>query len=434
MNRVTRALRPVLAVSATLGVVATSACGDDSGEQTTLVFLNAHAGAYEPVAEAFEENNPGVDIELQSVPFDQLVAQTQARLASGDTSIDIVSVDPPRLANMVDQGFLTNESEYLPQMQDTVSEVGINSVTADGDQWAYPLWTSDNFLFYNKKALAQAGVEAPGPRAEDRLTWEQVLADARTVMESEATRYGFAIEQVDRYYALQPMLESGGAGSGLSGQDQLTPQVDTQQWQQFGQWYQDLYAGGISPRGVSPEQMPDLFMTGQVAYFLAGPAQIGQFQDGDFADNWGMAPHPHFADGEVVTPTDSWAIGISATSENKELAREFVQFATLDPEGAALASSVESLPPVNTEALPAYLDYLADVAPEQTSGFEDLLTIDSERYARHRPTSVGYVQFEDTMNSAFADIRNGGDVADVLAEAQSTLTRQLGRQRELSEG
>lgn len=403
--------------------------GDDSN---TLTFLNAHSGAYDSVAKAFEKKHPGVHIALQSVPFEQLVEQIQARLASGDSSIDILSVDPPRLAGMVEQGFLTDESAALPQMQANTSETSIHSITADEKQWAYPLWTSDNFLFYNRDALERTGVEPPGRTDAERMTWQAVLEVARTVIDAGETRYGLAMDQVNRYYSLQPLLESSGAGPGLTGPDNLTPEVTTDAWTHFGTWYRELFASGIIPRGVEPAQMVDLFRSGQAAFMQGGASALIPLAEGEFADSWDMAPLPYFDGGPVVTPTDSWAIGISAFSRKTELAREFVRFATLDPEGARLSSSSFGLPPVNTEAFDAYVDDMERLAPEQTVAYAELFTTDSEQHARHRPTSVGYVQFETEINHAFTDISTGADVGAVLHGTQATLERQLERRRELS--
>jgi multiple sugar transport system substrate-binding protein len=157
------------------------ACGaPESGRaSTTISFLNPHPGAYDALIADFEKQNPTIRVEQQSVPFDQMVSQTQARLASRDRSIDVVSVDPPRLAGMVAQGFLTDESAALPRLKASASAVGVDLVVVDGRLHAYPLWTSDAYLFYNRDALMKAGLPFPGPVDADRLTWEQVLDGAR---------------------------------------------------------------------------------------------------------------------------------------------------------------------------------------------------------------------------------------------------------------
>ncbi|WP_190816789.1 ABC transporter substrate-binding protein [Saccharopolyspora pogona] len=426
-----RILRRIAAAVVGLVAVAGCAAAPQGNEPETISFLNPHPGAYDAVIAEFERRNPDIRVEQQSVPFDQLVSQTQARLASGDTSIDVVSVDPPRLAGMVAQGFLTDESAARPELEAEVSAVGINSVTVDGKPRAYPLWTSDNFLLYNRDALAKAGVAIPGPKAPDRLTWEQVLAGAQRVVDSGAARYGFGIDQVDRYYSMQPILMSMGAGAGLEGPDNLAAAVNTDAWKRFGHWYGSLYSEGLAPRGVEPSQMADLFVSGQVAFYLTGASSISKIAKSGLAGRWGIAPVPNFQGGPIVTPTDSWGVGISAFSEKQDAARRFAQFVTLDPAGSALASQKLNLPPVNKAAFPAYLKYLAKVAPDATASVGDLLATDA-RYAQRRPISVGYVQFETTMNKAFTDIRKGGDVNAVLDTAQNTLTRQLSRQREIA--
>jgi multiple sugar transport system substrate-binding protein len=417
-----------------LGLVVGCGAPDDSQASTTISFLNPHPGAYDELIADFEKQNPTIRVEQQSVPFDQMVSQTQARLASKDRSIDVVSVDPPRLAGMVAQGFLTDESAALPRLKTSASAVGVDSVVVGGHLRAYPLWTSDAFLFYNRDALVKAGVPFPGPRDADRLTWEQVLGEARRVLNAGEVRYGLGIEQIDRYYALQPILMSMGASSGLEGPDNLTVSVNTAEWKQFGRWYSDLHVQGLAPRGVDPEQMPDLFISGQLAFYLTGPATITQIASSKLAGHWGIAPMPHFAGKPIVTPTDSWAVGISAFSKKQDAARQFVQFMTLRADGVIAASQTMNWPPVNTAAMSSYLNYLHQIAPAETSHLGELLETDLQRYAQHRPKSVGYVQFETTMNKAFADLRNGLDVDSVLDGAQSALTRQLNRERVLAGG
>lgn len=411
------------------GALALAACGDTSSDgPTTITFLHAHQDAFDDAVAAFEAANPDIKIEQEAVPFNQMISQVQARLGAGDDSLDVVAVDPPRLPNMVSQEFLDPVSdEASSQMSEVVSEVGFNSVTWEDGQWAYPVWTSDNLLFYNKSALAAAGVDEPSGSPEERMTWEQVLDDAQTVIEAGAAEYGFGIEQVNRYYALQPIIMSMGAGAGLEGDFGLEPSVNTTEWKAFGKWYGELFEAGISPQGVNPEQMPTLFQSGQLAYFLAGPTFITEFETSEIAGNWGMAPHPYFESGEVVTPTDSWAVGVSAHSAKKEAAHAFAEFATLTPEGASLMSANDNLPPVHAEAYDEFISRLTGVAGDTVMHLDEILTVDSEEHAVHRPSSVGYVDFETTMNDAFSDIANGGDVGQILDTAQDALVRQLER-------
>lgn len=410
-------------------VIALTGCSTSSGEAdgvTTVNFLNPHSGKYDALIAQFEDQNPGIKIEQQSVPYDELVSQVQARLSEQDDTIDVLAADPPRIANMVDQGFLTDESDALPEMQAAFTETGIESVSIDGVPYAYPMWTSDNFLFYNVDVLTRAGVPLPGATDADRLTFEQVVDYSRQIVESGAATYGFGIEQPDRYYALQPIAMGLGAGSGLEGEGNLTPAVATPEWQEFGQWYQDLFTEGLSPKGVDTSGMPDLLMSGEIGYLLANPVILNDVVD-RLGDGWGVAPHPYFEGRDVVTPTDSWAFGISAFSKNQDAARTFVQFLTMNPEGIKTVTADLPFPPVATAGMSAYQDYLNDLAPEQTANLISVLEVDNAEHAVQRPQSIGFVQFETVMNKVFDDIRNGADVEEALTAAQADLERQLDR-------
>lgn len=400
---------------------------DAGDEKVTLTLLQASgAETWQPVIDLYEEQNPNVTIEQEVVPFSELIAQTQARLGGGDSSIDLIATDPPRLPSMVSRGFLSDVSSDLPAMEESLLPAAISSVTWEDKQYAYPIWTSDMFLFYNMDLLDAAGVEHPGQDDASRLTWEQVTAGAADAV-AEGAANGLQFEQVDRFYPLQPEIASLGGGPGLEGDDSLTPNVNSKGWLKFGDWYSTIHADGIAPRGVDATQTTELFTSGQLAYFISVPGRITDFQASGLKDNWGMAPLPYFEGGEVVTPTDSWSVGVSAFGEHQEASKDFARFATLTLDGALALSSVYALPPAHNDALPAYMDRINALAPEATSGYAELFAIDTAEHAVHRPSSIGYVEFETLISKAFADIRNGGDVKTILDSAQDSLERQLGQ-------
>ena len=393
-------------------------------EVATITFVTPHQGVFDDAVAAFEKVHPNITVELQVIPFAEVAAQTQARLGAKDTSIDVIAVDPPKLPGMAEKGFFLDVSADKSTMDEELTAGGVNSVTWNDHQYGYPLWTSDNFLFYNKALLEAAGITPPGAGNADRWTWDETLEAAQKAQAAGA-QYGFAFEQVDAYYAMQPVIESMGGGSGLTGDGNLTPEVDSKGWQKFGAWYGDLYESGLSPRGIASAQMPDLFKSGSVAFYIAGPARITDLQNSDLKDGWGMAPLPYEAGGDVVTPTDSWAVAVSAYSEHTAAAQEFARYLSLDADGAESISTKFNLPPVNQKAYPKYIHYITGIAPEQTAQYGNLLTSDSDENAERRPSSIAYVDFETVVNKTLADIRNGGDSAQLLTTAQADLERQL---------
>lgn len=421
------ALCLVLGLSGCIGRTSSTVGPDGS---ITIRFLHAHGDdTFLPAIEEFERQNPKIHVEQQPVPFDDLNAQVQARVGSEDTSIDVYAADPPRIPAQAERGFLLDLSSDRAGIERAVSRASLNSVTWKGKIWGYPIWTSSSFLLYNKGLLRKAGIPEPGHGPADRLTWEQVVADGKKAQRAGA-RYGLGFDQVDRYYQLQPLFESAGAGPGLRGKGNLTPDVDSAKWRKVARWYAGLHEDGLAPRGIPPEQMPSAFMSGQVAFFLGGPGKLDEFLTTDGLD-FGIAPHPSFAGGTPASPTDSWSVGVSAYSEHPGAAKKFARFLSLDTKGAALAVSEVTLPPVNKVAYRRYVADYVRKGGQSLAGFDELLNGEITDTAVHRPRSVGYVDFETQLNKTFSDIRNGGDVDELLDKANDRLDDLMKRYREL---
>ncbi|GAA3534441.1 extracellular solute-binding protein [Nonomuraea rosea] len=417
-------------------VLAATACVGRTSETTAadgtriIRFLHSQpTGTFAEAIKLFEARHPDVHVEEQPVPFDDLNAQVQARVGAQDSSIDVFAADPPRVPSQASRGFLVDVSDDSQAIEQAVVEPALDSVSWNGKVWAYPLWTSSSFLFYNKDLLAKAGVEAPGPAADDRLTWEQVVAQAGAAQRAGA-RYGVGFDQVDRYFQLQPVLASAGAGDGLTGPGGLRPDVDNAGWKRVMDWYAGLHSTRLAPRGIDPQQMPDVFASGQLAYFVGGPGRIGQFVKAKGL-RFGVAPHPYFAGGKPVTPTDSWAVGISAYSAHPQDARAFARFLSLDSAGALATTGKQTLPPANKVAYDRYVARTVQNGGDSVTGFKELLGHELNTTARHRPRTVGYVDFETTINKTFSDIRNGADVPESLRNAQEQLDQLLERYRDL---
>lgn len=374
---------------------------------------------FAPVIAGFEAANPGDKVKYTQVPFDQLSSTLQQRLAAKDSTIDVYTVDQPNIPQLAAQGFLEDLSELRSKEKAATSEAQYEINLYNGKMWALSVWNSTQLLFYNKDALAKAGVTPPTAEPDQRWTWEQTEQAARAA-QAAGIKSGLLLEQVEAYYQLQPLMESLGGGSGITGKDMLTPAVETAGWQKAMQWYADSFASGLSPRGVGGFQTSPVFSNGDVAFFVGGPWDVGNFaQNAKF--DWGIAPMPYFEGGKKVTPTGSWSWGINPASKKKDLAKRFLEYAALNPEGNLLTAKNTTIIPSVTAAQKKYLPSLEALGGAHSAGAEKLVSYEVTHTALARPVSVGYVQFDSVMGKAFADIRNGADVKSRLAQATQQL-------------
>lgn len=399
-----------------------SASGDSGSAEGsgTVQFLGPEDPAtFAPVIEAFEAEHPDITIEYTQVPFDQYSSTLQQRLGAKDDTIDVYAVDQPNLSQLAAQGFLEDLSDLEDQAKAATSEAQYEINLYDGKMWALSVWNSTQLMFYNRDALAAAGIEAPSADPAQRWTWEQTV-EAGKAAQAAGIQYGLLLEQVEAYYQLQPLAESLGGGSGITGDDMLSVDVTNDGWVQAMDWYGETFASGLSPRGVGGFQTAPVFSDGNLAFFVGGPWDVGRMAS-DATFDWGVAPMPYFDGGEVATPTGSWSWGVNTASKNTEAAREFVEFAALDPAGALATTEATTIIPANSEAAAKYLPGLEELGGEHAAGVAELMTYEIENTAVPRPVSVGYVQFESAMNTAFADIRNGSDAAERLAKAETQI-------------
>lgn len=407
------------------GLLAVASAMPAAAQQVTLNFLTAEPPeVYEAAIAAFEAKNPDIKVAYERVPFDSMNAQVEARLSAQDPSIDVYAVDSPRVPAMASRGYLLNSEPWRAQIDAVTNEAGRSAITYNGEYWALPLWTSTQMLFYNQDLLDKAGIPAPSAAEADRMTWEQTVELAKKAQAAGAT-WGLILEQVDRYYQLQALFESSGAGSGLTGPDLLTPDLTNPKWIETAEWYKGLFDDGISPRGVPSEQINALFTDGQMAFYVGGPWNLNRFSASGV--KYGVAAVPYFEGGKPVTPTGSWAVGISPFTDQMDAAKKFIEFISLDPEGSYLTVSQNPIPPVNLEAYKTYIDKLATFDPVVGPQVKEVMTYELANSAISRPRSVGYVAFEEIMNRAFSDIRNGAEVGPTLEAAQAQLTSSLSR-------
>lgn len=426
--------------STSLVALALTACGGGSSgtgstdgaapagltEPTSPVTITYAGAAYDatqikPVLDAFHQQHPNITVKYEAVPFDDFNSVLAARLTNSSDAIDVFDTDMPRTAAYAQRGWLADLSKTFPDLASVVDPASLKAATVDGKLVAMPYQTSTNILYYNKKLLAAAGVADPSADPSQRMTWEDVTADAQKAKTAGA-KYGLVFDQIDRYYQLEPLAISAGGGPGGKGDGNLTPDVTNEGWTKAFTWYGKLFADGLSPRGVAVADTPNIFAAGQTAFYVGGPWWGTQFT-GEKDLDFGVAPFPAFAGGQASTPTGGWSLGLNPkdTADKANAAAIFMKFFGIDNGGYAQYLTALAVPPSNLQGSAKF--YGSDVFKDpRFAGAVDLMRSDLASTATLRLQSVGYVEFEDIMTKTFDDIINGTDATTALASASSQLT------------
>ena len=152
---------------ATAGIVAVAAlalsgcaAGDagDDGEvtitYTNFISNDGNEENLQKIVDAFEEENPGVTVEVTTLPYADYGTALQTDLAAGTVS-DVFDIEYANYAQYQANGVLAELSVEEP---DAYRQSVLEAYQTDGVQYALPSSFSTVVLFYNRDLFDAAGL------------------------------------------------------------------------------------------------------------------------------------------------------------------------------------------------------------------------------------------------------------------------------------
>lgn len=397
--------------------------GSAANEKIKLSFL-AHSN-YETglthVIEAFEQEHPDIEVNLELAPFSQLMESIEIKLGAATSDVDVLFVDSPLVVNYSVKDYLEPLDNLLPSdARQNWTDSAVETVSYNGSLMAAPMNNSSQVLYYNKAILQDRGVALPGQ--DERLTWEQIVEMAKelTYNDGEKQIYGFSFDRVDTSFQFLPLAQSLGAA--MLSEDGLTATGYTNSPEaiQAFQFYYDLYnTWGVSPK-ISQDESLDYFISGNVAMFAGLSHNLPKLVESGL--DFGVSLFPYFEGGKIATPTGSWNIGISKYSEKKEAAAKFVEFLTL---GGGVDIMVDK-----GGIFPVHVDQLNKIMTDpEYSEFPNVVTKiaaeESQTTAAPRPKTPGYLDWDTNVSKALGEIKNGADPKSTIDSAVQVIDNLL---------
>lgn len=374
-----------------------------------------------PLMTGFEQRNPRIKLAVERIPFNQIFQTLEVRLNARNADPDIYICDSPLTASYAARGHLMELDSIIDR--NLFSPSALAAASYNGKIYSAPFGSSMQLLFYNKALFREAGVEPPSADPARRWTWEQLVEAGRKLTNQQANRWGFVFEQTERPYQLLPFGQSLG-GKALSDDGfRATGFLDQQPFVDGFTFMQRMYTDWrVSPPGVfDPNVPPEMFGTGRVAMLIAGTFHMDSLAQRYPNLEWGVAPHPYFANGRPVTPTGAWHIGANPRTQRREQVLTFMRDMLSEP--------VQ----IQWFGLRPYPPVLRSVWTSQAQTFNS----DGWRITRHeldntaipRPATPGFREYEDVLRVALRDIQTGSDVRTALTQAAQRIDREMQKYR-----
>jgi ABC-type glycerol-3-phosphate transport system substrate-binding protein len=173
--------RGVAGTAATLVAVGTlAACGGGSsgGTPTLTWYINPDNGGQAKIAAACSDaSNGAYTIETSVLPrnSDAQREQLVRRLAAGDNSIDLMSLDVVFAPELAQAGFLAPvPDDVASAVSEGVVPGALKSATWNDQLVAVPFWANTQLLWYRKSVAKAAGLDMTQP-----VTWDQLVTAAQ---------------------------------------------------------------------------------------------------------------------------------------------------------------------------------------------------------------------------------------------------------------
>jgi multiple sugar transport system substrate-binding protein len=386
----------------------------DGKQDVTITYSNfisndGNEENLEKIVKAFEKENPGVTVDVTTLPYGDYGTALQTDLAAG-TVADVFDMEYSNFASYLANGVLAempvgNPDAYDPSL--------IESYQSEGTQYALPSSFSTVVTFYNADLFDAAGVEYPTAD----WTWADERAAAEKLTDAGAGVWGS--HQPVSFYEYYKVLAQNGRS--FLNEDGTAVAFNTPEGIEAAEWLVGK-SGTVMPTIEEGQGTADfdtnLFKDGKLAMLHTGIWMFGAFADAPFA--WDIAVEP--GNKEQASAVFSNAVGVSAESENVEAAAKWAEFLTSSSTMVDVRLDAGwELPPVSDEA--ALATYLEKDTPANRQAVFDSL----EGIALPPVVAKGQAEMQDIMGEELVEAQAGRkSVKDAIASAEERINAVIG--------
>lgn len=291
--------------------------------------------------EAFEAENPGVDIKLNLLESTAYQDRMPLALASGDP-MDIVAVQTSTMVNLVKENleplpalFEAHAGKPIGELLSGSALSQARSLADDGTLYIAPMGVLGSVaVYYNADILAELGLDIPRSRADMSAFVEKVKAEKSELLPYSFTGANWFLDEITLTIAEQ---KKPGFFNSVRYND--GGKWDSPEYQAAFDAIVGLYNDGIFARDtldLDYGRSAELFQTGKAAAFIQGTWESGilsapfRASKGIELENIVASGLPVVVDGGRASIRSFIEVGLAVPkhSEHKELATKFIEFMT----------------------------------------------------------------------------------------------------------
>lgn len=346
--------------------------GSGGGDSLSMVIwaTDAELATFQTIADAFKAEN-GITVELENLPYDQILSTIDSRLQSGDAP-DLFRISYIDLGLYTSIGALADLSSALPDGFGDDFTPGLwSAVQSDGKPVGVPHHTDVSALVYNIPAFAAAGITEVPTTLDAAWTWDEWLTILGQVKAANPSGFPLAVnwQAAGAYRWLSFLAQAGGAVYDEGG---TTVTIASDEGARALEYCQGLYTAGFHDPSflVQAANYPDeAFPSGQLKSIYAGDFLLPSLTDTTTDFDFGATFLPR--DAAAATDLGGNAVVVPADAPNLEAAAQFAAFLA-NRDNMKLFCEQTTVLPTRTDLTGADLTYA--VRPELMPVFVEQAT------------------------------------------------------------
>jgi len=291
--------------------------------------LSGGVGAIDAAEKKFEELNPGIDIKLEPLPYEETQDQLTLMTAAGNPP-DITTIDVVWLAPLVYMGGLEPLDKFMTEdLKDAMIKAAYHDGIVKENLYALCWNPNPNSLVYNVGLLRKAGIANP-PKNMEELN-EQMAKISQLGRGIYGLGLNSGIDPLSGDYFHPWLWNFGGEildeeGNVIANNKEAVDALT---------WFKKVMDKGYSPKGQMIREIRIIFAENKAGFMVEGPWIAGILRGAGMKDEeWGITTIP----GSPVTGNMGYTtpghhmLVLSKQCKHTEEAWKFMKFIISDPE------------------------------------------------------------------------------------------------------
>ncbi len=243
----------------------------------------------DPVIEQFEKDNPHIKVKMQQLTYDNGFEKIIAAIAAG-TEPDLCEIGSTWLARFAYEGTVRRIDTLAAEMSDSL--LMLDMVKYKNHYYGLPWMLGTRVLFYNKKLMAEVGLDSTRPPH----TWKELKTFAQKIHRPDRGIYGFGLTAGEAYSPWQKFIPFLWQFNG-SVADKLWRKcnLDKQEAVSALKFYASFKPVSIVDR---QGQLDQLFSQGRLAFNISGSWNLSLIPRNNPGLQYGLALVPSLSGGE----------------------------------------------------------------------------------------------------------------------------------------